>query len=222
MTENLAARIIDTHTVILGQHGNWVRLSLPWLARDIAGLIEQIRTNNITESKTLDRIPALRFALAKLNVTEPNEACSRVPTTHAVTPTQYHRDSHVIRPGDEISTQGAITYLCKPQDLLNLETFLAQCHADTLLCIITYSECSAMIGPILKTRDYCPLCLSYLAAPLFGLGGNLGNDEEAMRNTALALAQSVRRQANDTVVFDGESLAVSSFVPFIGCPQCIN
>jgi hypothetical protein len=32
MTDTLQARILDPHTVLLGQGAEWIRLSLPWLA----------------------------------------------------------------------------------------------------------------------------------------------------------------------------------------------
>jgi hypothetical protein len=221
--EHLQARIIDMHTVILGKHNQWVRLSLPWLARDIASLIDQIRTDEITESNTLDRIPALRFALAKLNVNQPSdETIHSVIEMPTISPVQYHRDSLIVKAGEAVPTKEDITYLCKPQDLLNIETIITQRQKGALLAIVCYSENAVMLGPILPTSAFCSLCFSYLAAPTFGLETRGGEDEKSMLNTALALAQSVRRQQNDTVIFDKKSLIISDFIPFIGCPTCIT
>jgi hypothetical protein len=215
-TAGLQVRIIDMHTVLLGGDKHWLRLSLPWLSRDISLLMEQIRVG--ADEDKLERIPALRAALIQLDNREPDIVDSPSKT---ICPRVYHCEAMTVHAGKPVPATAPIVYLCTPQQFLELDKLLLQREKGALLSIIVYSENAVMVGPVLPGKNYCPLCLGYLAAPMFGLQNKDTERRKVMLDTGLALARSVSRKPTDTIKFDSKALDIHPFQPFIGCPECV-
>lgn len=220
MTASLEARIVDMHTVFLGNGASWLRLSLPWLARDLAELIRCARTGHSAELADSQRVAAIRLALAKL---EAGAATDDPPSSaSAFCPKAHYRDAVIVEENDALPDVGPIVYLCRPKGMLDLEERLAFRDSRAATAVLVYSSQGAIAGPVLAARRYCPLCFRYMAAPVFGLEHDDEAAEEAMRHAGLALARTVSRQVGDTVVFTGKTLTIEPFVPFIGCPKCVG
>jgi hypothetical protein len=220
MNDTLQARILDPHTVLLGRGAEWIRLSLPWLARDLAELLYQARGSANPDASDLDkeRIAALRLVLAKL---EAGVAAPIVSAPSTPCPLAHYRAAALIEGDAETPAGSPIVWLLRPAQMFDLEARLARRDADAPTSLLVYSATAVMVGPVLAARDYCPLCLRYLASPVFGLAGLEQAEESYRLQAGLALARSVVRNADDVLVFEHDSLKVEAFLPFIGCPQCL-
>lgn len=207
------------HTVFLGRDGCWIELSLPWLARDLARLVAQIRGGTLTDPADSQRISALRLVMARL---EAESAPRRPCATSVPVATSFHRDAEIVHAGSFLPERTPIVYACAPTDTLELEHLLDKRHPASLLSVIVHSASGVIVGPVLESAQYCSLCLRYLAGASFGLERRDGTEEQEMLNLGLALARTIKRQARDTIIFQDDSLKVQPFVPFVGCPTCIE
>lgn len=227
MNTVLQARILDMHTVLLGKNKRWIRLSLPWLARDIATLIQSSQ-KDAKDKETLDplnRLPALRMVLMQLEVTTETEIEVEMEEEwyrfgNSSCSLSYHSQAKIIHVGEPIPVNGNICYVCDPLSLLEFETLFIHRHPNALLSLLVYTDQALMIGPILPTKAYCPVCFAYLASIQLGLPTTDPQQEKIFLQTGLALARSTTRKLNESVFFDGKMLELKPFTPFIGCPHC--
>ncbi|MCX7099254.1 MAG: hypothetical protein NTV43_15250 [Methylococcales bacterium] len=151
MNDTLQARIIDTHTVQLGNGENWTCLSLPWLARDLAELLYQARGRASPNATDLDkeRIAALRLVLTQLETDiEPFTAT----VTSMPCPVKYYREATVIEADEKIPAAGPVVLVLRPTQMFALEEKLALRDADALTSVLVYSGVAVMVGPVLETH----------------------------------------------------------------------
>ena len=217
MKTNLQARLIDLHTVVLGNDERWMRLSLPWLARDLAQLLTIIRTDSVGDPADAQRLTALRLVLARLE----DETAENESPTSTLCPQTHFRQATLIGQDETLPEIGPVVWRCHPSALLDLEAALAGRDPNAATALLVVSAQAVIASPVLPTQRFCPLCFRYLAAPVFGLQADESVEEQAMTAVGLALARTVERQSSDALIYDRRGLEIEPFVPFIGCPQCL-
>ncbi len=219
MNPCLQARIIDMHTVFLGNGERWIRLSLAWLARDLADLIRSIRSGSTGNAADAQRLLALRLVLAKLEAKE--APADNPPPIATLCPITHFRLAALSGQDQRLPQNGPAVWCCHPSALLDLETVLAGRDPYAVTALLVVSSQAVIVSPVMQVRQFCPLCLRYLVAPVFGLETDEAVEEKAMADAGLALARTVERKASDSLIFDRSGLQIQAFAPFIGCPQCL-
>lgn len=220
--DNTCARIIDQHTVMLGNGNSWIRVELPWLARDIVHLVKCACSDEKIDVKERERVAAIRIVLSKLH--NENEKIVNAPIevspSAIINSKEYFRTATVIRSNSAIPFDGPIILICTPNQLLTLESFLENRSLEAITSVVVLSGDAVIIGPILKTRDLCLLCFRYMAAQTFNIHEKDSPDNEYMLNAGLAIARVLERRIEDVITISNGSVKFIPHAPFIGCPKC--
>ncbi len=217
MSATLKVRVLDMHTLQLGRGERWIGLGLPWLARDIGRLLAQARGGTVDPGDA-QRVAALRLVLAKLADAPDAE---QPPGNALADALGFHRQARLVDAPDELPRDGPLVWCCTPPALLDLESLLAARDPQALLSILVLGDQGLIVGPVLETGRYCPLCFRYLTGLRFGLGDRDEAEERAWRGLGIALARTIERAPGDSLMLVDNALHIEPFVPYIGCPTCL-
>ena len=215
---NLKIRLIDTHIILLGMEEHWIRLSLPWIARDIAALLGQLESERTPNDDPLERLPILKMTLTQLQIRSTQK---ELKNSSEKTPQDFYANRHFVTIDklDKVDKMHDVIILCQASELVIFEKYIKK-HKGWM-SLLVYSDQAVMLGPLLRAENYCLFCYRYLVALPFGLATqSKKEDKENFLNAGLTLGKTVKREAKDTLFFDGKNIEVKPLKPFIACPHC--
>jgi len=215
---NLKIRLIDTHIVLLGMEEDWIRLSLPWIARDIAELLGQLEREITSLSDPLERLPILKMTLTQLQLLSTQKKSKSMTEK---TSKEFYTNGHFITIDklDKVDKMQDVIIICQAFELVTFEKYIKK-HKGWI-SLLVYSDQAVILGPLLRGEEYCLFCYRYLVALPFGLDTqSKKEDKENFLDVGLALGKTVKREVKDTLLFDGKNIEVKPFKPFIACPHC--
>ncbi len=216
--KKLKIRLIDTHNIILlGIEEHWIRLSLPWIARDIAELLGQLESKT-TVSDPLERLPILKMTLTQLQLRSTQKESKK---SSPKSPKEFYVNGHLVTIDklDKVDKMQDVIVVSKASELVTFENVITE-HKG-IISLLVYSDQAVMLSPLFRSEEYCLFCYRYLIALPFGLSSqSKKEDEKNFLEVGRVLGKTVERDVSETLFFDGKNIEVKPFVPFIGCPHC--
>ena len=214
---SLKIRLIDTHIILLGIEEHWIRLSLPWIARDIAELLGQVESKT-TSDDPLERLPILKMTLTQLQIRSTQK---ELKNSSLKSPKEFYTNGHLVTIDklNEVDKMQDVLVVSKASELMTFENSIKE-HQGWISLLI-YSDQAVMLSPLFRADEYCLFCYRYLIALPFGLTSqSKKEDEKNFLDVGVVLGKTVKRDTSETLFFDGKKIEVKPFVPFIGCPHC--
>ena len=220
--KQLKIRTIDSHTVLLGINDHWFRLNLPWISRDIGMLIGQLEQSGQEHDDPLERLPVLKILLTQLSLTSEEKSTPQKQTSTEDAKLFYSEAMIIpLKALEKHRDEPKLIVTTTISELLLYEKDISK-HKG-LISLLVYSDQAMVLGTILKGIDYCPFCYRHLLATPFGLSTpNREKEEKQFLKLGFQLGKIVERKEEEMLFFDGKSIKVEPFRPFIGCPSCFS
>ena len=216
---NLQITTVDSHTIFLGIDSSWLRLTLPWISRDIGLLMGQLEEPNKKHNDPLERLSALKISLTQLGV-----ASKKTLSVDSLkVAKEFYKKAEVIalKDLDNYNEKSELIVTTTVSELLLYEQGIQKYLG--VISLVVYSDQAVILGPILTGTDYCLFCYRHLLAIPFGLRvADKKSEEDRFLELGIGLGAVVNRDNKETLFFDGKEITVNPFLPFVGCPSCFT